>query len=123
MSPEGLMRTYLAYEISRIRSAAGKKTVLSSVLLHEVITDMGLALNFDWLFKSYIAYLNKKGITPGFNTRNFPYLVKKFCEWDISLDETLIETQFNKAGFQMNPFKRRMRKDAVKCVVLQLCWR
>jgi hypothetical protein len=110
MSPERLMKTYLAYEISRIRSAAGKKIVLSSILLHEVITDMGLALNFDWLFKSYIAYLNKKGITPGFNTRNFPFLVKKFCEWGISLDDTLIETQFNKAGFQMNPSREECEK-------------
>jgi hypothetical protein len=110
MRPEALMKTYLAYEISRIRSAAGKKAILSSVLLHEVITDMGLALNFEWLFKSYVVYLNKKGITPGFNTRNFPYLVKKFDEWDISLDQTLIETQFNKAGFQMNPSRENCEK-------------
>jgi hypothetical protein len=110
MRPKALMKTYLAYEISRIRLAAGKKATLSSVLLHEVITDMGLALNFDWLFKSYVSYLRKKGITPGFNTRNFPYLVKKFAEWDISLDQTLIETQFNKAGFQMNPSREECEK-------------
>jgi len=110
MSPAALMKTYLAYELSRIRSAAGKKAVLSSVLLHEVVTDMGLALNFDWLFKSYVSYLLKKGITPGFNTRNFPYLVKKFDEWGISLDQTLIETQFNKAGFQMNPSREECEK-------------
>jgi hypothetical protein len=110
MRPEAIMKTYLAYELSRIRSAAGKKVVLSCVLLHEVITDMGLALNFDWLFKSYVSYLLKKGITPGFNTRNFPYLVNKFSEWDISLEQTLIETQFNKAGFQMNPSREECEK-------------
>lgn len=103
MNPSGLLKTYLIYEISRIRSSAGKKAKLTSVLLHEVLTDMGLALNFDWLFKSYVAYLSKKDIVPGFNTRNFPYLVKKFKEWDIDLKETVIATQFNKAGFQMNP--------------------
>jgi hypothetical protein len=110
MSPSSLMKTYIAYEVSRIRSAAGKKAELASVLLHEVITDMGLALNFEWLFKSYISYMNEKGITPGFNTRNFPYLVKKFNEWNINLDQILVETQFNKIGFQMNPSKEEYEK-------------
>ena len=110
MNPAALMKTYLTYEISRIRSATGKKAVVSSVVLHEVITDMGLALNFDWLFKTYISYLKGKGITPGFNTRNFPYLVKKFTEWNVNLDQTLVETQFNKVGFQMNPSREEYEK-------------
>jgi hypothetical protein len=110
MEPEGLVKTYLAYEISRIKSSAGKQANLVSVLLHEVITDMGLAMNFDWLFHSCIAYLSKIGITPGFNTRNFPYLIKKFREWNIDLDKTLIATPFNKAGFQMNPSKEECEK-------------
>jgi len=110
MNPQSLLKTYLTYEISRIQSAAGKKAKLTSVLLHEVITDMGLALNLDWIFKSYVSYLSKKNIVPGFNTRNFPYLVKKFKEWDINLDETVIATQFNKAGFQMNPSRDECEK-------------
>jgi hypothetical protein len=71
---------------------------------------MGLALNFDWLFKFYVSYLSQKDIVPGFNTRNFPYLVRKFKEWDINLDETVIATQFNKAGFQMNPSRDEYEK-------------
>ena len=110
MNPEGLMKTYLAYEISRIQSATAKKAKVTSVLLHEVITDMALALNFDWLFKAYVSYLSAKDITPGFNTRNFPYLVKKFTEWHIELNPLLIETQFNKAGFQMNPSREKCEK-------------
>ena len=110
MNPNGLLKTYLTYEISRIRSSAGRKAKLTSILLHEVVTDMGLALNFDWLFKSYISYLSKKDTVPGFNTRNFPYLVRKFKEWDINLDETVIATQFNKAGFQMNPSREECEK-------------
>jgi hypothetical protein len=109
-NPSGLLKTYLAYEILRIKSATGKKAKLSSILLHELITDMGLALNLDWLFKSYISYLSKRKITPGFNTRNFPYLVKKFSEWNIDLNQTVIATQFNKAGFQMNPSKEECEK-------------
>ncbi|MCW4016282.1 MAG: hypothetical protein NWF06_07925 [Candidatus Bathyarchaeota archaeon] len=103
MKPESLLKTYVSYEINKIKAAAGKKANLSSVLLHEVLTDMGLALNFDWLFKSFTSFLSKKGITPGFNTRNLPLFVRKFNEWNINLDQTLIATPFNKAGFQMNP--------------------
>jgi hypothetical protein len=110
MDPKGFMNTYLTYELSRIKSSAGKQAKLVSVLLNEVIGDMGLALNFDWLFRSFICYLSKRRITPGFNTRNFPYLVKKFNEWDIDLDETMIVTPFNKAGFQMNPSKEECER-------------
>jgi hypothetical protein len=110
MNPAALLKTYLTYEISRIRSAGGKKANISSIFLHEVITDMSLALNFDWLFKSYISYITEKRIIPGFNTRNFPYLVKKFSEWNINLDRILIETQFNKVGFQMNPSREICEK-------------
>ena len=102
---ERLLKTYLAYEISRIKSSIWANAELNSVLLHEVITDMSLALNFDWLFKSYISYLSNRKITPGFNTRNFPFLVRRFKEWGLNLEETVIATQFNEAGFQMNPSK------------------
>lgn len=110
MNPRGLLKTYLAYEISRIKSSAGGKGKLTSLLLHEVVTDMGLALNFDWLFKSYISYLIRRGITPGFNTRNFPYLIGKFKDWEIDLDTIVVATQFNKAGFQMNPSREDCEK-------------
>ena len=110
IDPEGFMNTYLAYELSRIKSSAGKQAKLVSVLLNEVIADMGLALDFDWLFRSFISYLCKKKITPGFNTRNFPYLVKKFEKWGISLDEILIVTPFNEAGFQMNPSREECER-------------
>jgi hypothetical protein len=107
--PAALLRTYLSYEISRIRSAA-KQANLVSVLLHEVVTDMSLALNLRWLFESYVEFMLKRGIKPGFNTRNFPYLVKRFEEWDIDLGQTLIATPFNKVGFQMNPSRADCEK-------------
>lgn len=110
MSPKSLMKTYLSYEISRIKSYAGSKANLTSVVLHEVITDMGLALSFDWLFKEFISYLSNKGITPGFNSRNLPFLVRKFREWSIDLDRTLLATPFNEAGFQMNPSRDECEK-------------
>lgn len=57
----------------------------------------------DWLFKEYVAFLSKKRITPGFNTGNFAYLVKKFNEWEIDLSAVIILAPFNNVGFQMAP--------------------
>jgi hypothetical protein len=110
MDPVALLKTYLYYEISRIKSAAGKQANLCSVLLHEVITDMALALNLDWVFKSYVDFLLKLGMKPGFNTRNFVYLVNKFREWGVDLSETLIAAPFNKKGFQMEPSRTECEK-------------
>ena len=108
--PVALMKTYLIYEISRIKSSAGKQANLDSVLLHEVITDMGLALNLDWLFKSYVDFMLKLGIKAGFETRNFAYLVNKFREWSIDFGEIIIATPLNKVGFQMNPSRTECEK-------------
>ncbi|MEM2145106.1 MAG: hypothetical protein QW279_07080 [Candidatus Jordarchaeaceae archaeon] len=105
MNPEAIMKAYLFYEISRIKSAVGKTTNLESVVLHEIITEIALAFNLDWFFKSYIKFLRKLGITPGFETRNFAYLVHKFKNWDIGFNDICLVTAFNKVGFQMNPSK------------------
>jgi hypothetical protein len=109
-NPVSIMKTYLSYEISRIRSAAGKKANLSSVLLHQVVTDMALALNLDWLFRSYIAFMLKHKLTPGFNTGNFTYLVEKFRSWNLDLDKIVLAAPFNKVGFQMIPSKGACEK-------------
>jgi hypothetical protein len=103
MDPEDLMKTYLKYEESRIISSIGKKQKLSSILLHEVVTDMAVALNLDWLIKSYIHFVSRLGIKPGFETRNFTYLVNKFSDWDVDFAEIELVSSFNKVGFQMNP--------------------
>jgi len=108
--PMALLKTYLVYEISRIKLSAGKQASLCSILLHEIITDMAIALNLDWLFKSYVDFMLELGIKPGFETRNFAYLVNKFREWNIDFREILIATPFNKVGFQMNPSRTECEK-------------
>jgi hypothetical protein len=112
--PMALLKTYLIYEISRIKSSAGKQANLESVLLHEIITDMALALNLDWLFKSYVDFMLKLGIKPGFDTRNFAYLVNKFMEWGIDFNDIVIAAPFNRVGFQMNPSKKEYEKTLAK---------
>jgi hypothetical protein len=108
--PVSLMKAYSAYEISRIKSASGKKAVLSSVLLHQVITDMCLALNLDWVLKSYIDFMQKIKIRPGFNTGNFTYLISKFTDWNIDVRQIIIAAPFNKIGFQMTPSIKECEK-------------
>jgi hypothetical protein len=101
--PVSLMKTYVAYETSRVKSSAGKQAKLGSIVLHEVVTDMALALGLDWFFRAYIDFVPKMGGVPGFNTCNFALFVGKFNEWNIDPAETVIVAPFNKAGFQMNP--------------------
>ena len=110
VDPVALMKTYLIYEISRIKSSAGKQANLDSVLLHEIITDMALALNLDWLFKSYVDFMLELGTKPGFETRNFVFLTNKFKEWSIDFEKIAIAAPFNKVGFQMNPSKDECEK-------------
>jgi len=105
VDPVAFLKTYLIYEVSRIKSAAGNDANLKSVLLHEVITDMSLALDLDWLFKAYVKFFSKSKIRPGFETRNFPYLIQKLNEWKIDMNKITIAASFNKVGFQMNPSK------------------
>ncbi|MGB9683895.1 MAG: hypothetical protein ACPL1Z_03070 [Candidatus Bathyarchaeales archaeon] len=105
-----LVKTYLLYEVSRVRRSAGGKAKLESVLLHQLITDLCLGLGLDWVFKFYTKFLWGTGITPGFNTGNFALLVEKFREWDISLEDVVIAAPFNKVGFQMVPSRQECEK-------------
>ena len=101
--PLSILKAYLSYEISRVRSSAGRQANLQSVLLHQLVTDMALGLNLDSIFRVYVEFARKLGVAPGFNTGNFPYLVKKFREWNIDLHGMVVAAPFNKVGFQMTP--------------------
>jgi hypothetical protein len=109
-NPVSLLKTYLAYEIGRIKSSAGKHAKIESVLLHEVVVDMALALNLDWLFKAYVDFMSKHEYTPGFNTCNFSYLVNKFNGWGIDPAKVIIAAPFNRIGFEMNPSREECER-------------
>jgi hypothetical protein len=98
-----LMKTYVAYELSRLRRVAASNMRVESFMLHEVITDMALALDMEKLFKSYIKFLENYKIKPGLETRNFPFLVEKFSQWHIDFSKLTLTSAFNKVGFQMCP--------------------
>ncbi|RLI45000.1 hypothetical protein DRO69_06120 [Candidatus Bathyarchaeota archaeon] len=106
-TPTALLRSYLIYEVFRLKSAAGKRANLVSLLLHELVTDMALALNMDWLFRMYIDFVSSVRIKPGFETRNFPCLVQKFKEWGIDFNGIVMAAPFNSIGFQMCPSREK----------------
>jgi hypothetical protein len=98
-----LLAGLLSLEIAQIKSATGKKGRLNSVLLHELLTDMALALDLKWFFESFTAEVQSHNVVAGFETRNFALLLKKFSQWGLSLDDVLLMAPFNSVGFQMNP--------------------
>ena len=104
-NPSAFLKVYTAYELARIKKAVKGQNCLKSILLHEIITDMVLALNLEQLVKDYIKFVEKLNVRPGFETRNFAFLVKKFSEWDIDFSKINITTAFNRTGFQMDPSK------------------
>jgi len=102
-NPSSLLKAYLLYEESRIRRAAGKKGELSALFLHEVVTDMAISLNMEWLIRTHINHLLTRGVKPGLHTHNLPILVKTLKRWKIDIDKLAITTQFNSLGFGMTP--------------------
>ena len=108
--PPSLLEAYLYYETARLRSAAGKRATLATIMLHELVTDMALALNMDWVFKTHTKFMLAHRIRPGFETRNFAYLVKKFEEWHMDFGKMTIAAPFNSVGFQMCPSREDCEK-------------
>ena len=89
---------------------------LESFMLHEIITDMALALNMEDLCKDYITLLGEtQHVRAGFETRNFPYLVNKFSEWGIDFSKLTITSSFNKVGFQMCPSQQECEEALERC--------
>lgn len=102
-NPQALLRAYVTYELNRLRGAVGALTPVACVLLHEVVTDMALALNMDWLFRGFVRSLRALGVVPGFDTRNLPALLPRFQAWGIDTDGLVFAAPFNLVGFQMSP--------------------
>jgi len=84
---------------------------VKAVFLHNVLTDLGLALQAKEIFEFYIDHIKENyNAVPGFGTMNFAKLVRAFDAWGI--EKTLVMASFNKAGFQMNP----SREECERCL-------
>lgn len=108
--PAALFKAYLSYESSRVRTAAGRRANFVSLLMHELVTDMALGLEMDWLVRAHVEFNVSAGMRPGFNTSNLPHLVKKFEDWGISLEGSVIAAPFNAEGFQMCPSREECER-------------
>lgn len=79
------------------------------LFLQNVITDLILGYNIKEVFEHYCEYIKKKyHVLPGLITLNMPYLKNKLVEWGI--DEVVICSSINAAGFNMHPSKEEYEK-------------
>lgn len=77
--------------------------------LQNIITDLILGYDIKEVFEHFCDYIRKKyKVTPGFVTLNMPYLKSKFEEWGI--EDVVICTSINAAGFNMHPSKEEYDK-------------
>jgi len=72
------------------------------VFLHDVFTDLALALDMRDIVDFYYEEMQKQfGCKAAFATKNLPLLLQKFAEW--GHPQPLVMPHFNKVGFSMNP--------------------
>jgi hypothetical protein len=103
--PFSMMTAYLDTELEKLLRLKPKEAKFSTILLHEVITDLALSFKAERLFHEYSQHVwNKYHVKPGFATRNFVKLVDFLRESNLLTDIVLM-APFNGLGFQMNPSK------------------
>jgi hypothetical protein len=75
---------------------------LRGVFLHDVLTDLALALDIPEVLELYAAEMKKRyDAKAGFATKNLPLLVERFQRYGFPPPLALV--QINKIGFGMNP--------------------
>jgi len=95
--PLDMVRALMRLELRMFR-----KLNVSTVFLHDAISDLLMALNLPKVFSVYKSTLRRRfGANTGVATKNLPLLVQRFREWGIDLP--VILTHVNKAGFHVNP--------------------
>jgi hypothetical protein len=99
----GILSGYTRYEFGRVKSAKPSRSKVKSILLHEVVTDMALALGAKSLLRRYFEAASSLGVRPGFETRNFYRLIRLLREIGIPLAEVTVAAPFNSLGYQMSP--------------------
>jgi hypothetical protein len=83
---------------------------VKAVFLHEVITDMALALELDSLLRGHCKAELPGRIAPSFETRNFVRLVDKVRGLGLLPNKIMIAAPFNSVGFQMSPTKEQCER-------------
>jgi len=104
IDPKGILVRYIDAELDILSRNAPDGATLKSVFLHEILTDLGTSFQAAELIQAYANHiLDNYCVKPGFATRNFPKFVGFATASGLRLDQIVILTPFNSAGFQMNP--------------------
>jgi hypothetical protein len=75
---------------------------LKAVFLHDVLTDLALALDIPEVLELHATEVQKRfGARAGYATKNLPLLVERFQRY--GFERPLVLVQINKIGFGMNP--------------------
>ena len=82
---------------------------VKAFFLQNIVTDLMLGYNVREVFEHFAEYIRKKyKVIPGFVTLNMPFLKGKLEEWGI--DEVVICSSINTAGFNMHPSKEEYER-------------
>lgn len=107
IDPLRMLKAYVDIELETYVKSKPEYADFGAVLLHDTLTDLGVAFEATELLEEFLAHIRDRYSTrPGFVTRNFVRLVSLFERNDLSLRDVVIMTPFNKAGFQMTPDKQ-----------------
>lgn len=103
-NPLRALRLYIDVELGRLTQEAPKGAPVRAVLLHELVTDLSVALGARELIKEYHEHIrDRHRLRPGYVTRNLPSFVNFCTESGVDLTDAAIMTPFNPLGFQMAP--------------------
>ena len=90
------------------------KNKISSIILHDSLTDIIVSLKKKDILNSYIKTVKEKfKCKVGFATKNLPQflnLIEDYID-----DDLMILTHINKIGFEMNPSKEEVEKVLINC--------
>ena len=90
------------------------KNKISSIILHDSLTDIIVSLKKKDILNSYIKIVKEKfKCKVGFATKNLPQFLKLIE--DYTDDDLMILTHINKIGFEMNPSKEEVEKVLINC--------
>ena len=108
-----VLRTLLQMELTPFRSLK-----LRAVFLHDVLTDLALALDIRSAFEVFMEQIGRHSdAEPAFATKNPLLLAQRFREY--GFEKPLVLAHVNKMGFGMNP-SRKACEDCLKADGLQV---
>lgn len=97
---EKMLATLIGLELAPLRGLN-----LKAVFLHDVLTDLALALDIPSVLELHMTEIRERfGARGGFATKNLPLLVERFKRY--GFERPLVLAQINKLGFGMNPSRQ-----------------